>query len=615
MNQTVVLSLSEKISSAFQHHQAENFDAAASLYRSVLNDDRENLDALHLLGVIKHQHGANEEAVELLRRAAALVDRRAEVRSEHAIIFNSLGNALRAAGRHAEAKTAYSRGLAFDPGSAELHANLGSAQCDDGDFTAAIASYRLALMLAPSHAGALLNLACLLIEQGAGHEAVPLCHRLVAIAPADPDPLFLLGQALGQTGDNGEALLALQQCLKRDPQHGGAIHATGVTLARMGMTAVAVRFLEHAAVLRPDDAAVYAELGNALQALGDTERALACFRRHGELCPLTTWRAARGVADFSVLAMTSPGVANTPPDFLFAGAAHDTHFFSLLPGVEPDRALLRRHGDIAVNLISDADQARDILAIAAAVSDHLGKAVLNHPRIILRTGRESVAARLAGIANCRVPKTVAIEAALLTGEGAAEALARHDIAFPLLLRVPGNHGGEAFEKIGTSEEARAFTVEHAAESYYATRYVDYRSPDGHFRKYRFFLTDQDVLPYHLAIGDHWKVHHYTTNMDQHVWMQDEEKLFLDAPQRTFSPEHYAAMAEIRRRIGLDFFGIDCSLDREGNLLIFEVNASVLIHNDNADFPYKTPACLRIRDAFQAMLKRAAQRAVSHTFAA
>jgi glutathione synthase/RimK-type ligase-like ATP-grasp enzyme len=64
------------------------------------------------------------------------------------------------------------------------------------------------------------------------------------------------------------------------------------------------------------------------------------------------------------------------------------------------------------------------------------------------------------------------------------------------------------------------------------------------------------------------------------------------------------MSKIRAAVGLDFFGIDCALDRDGNLLVFEVNASVLIHNDNADFAYKGPACIRIKRAFEAMLSRA-----------
>ena len=58
-------------------------------------------------------------------------------------------------------------------------------------------------------------------------------------------------------------------------------------------------------------------------------------------------------------------------------------------------------------------------------------------------------------------------------------------------------------------------------------------------------------------------------------------------------------------IGLDYFGVDCGLNREGNMVIFEVNASMLVHDDNADFPYKSPHSHRIKDAVRLMLAQAA----------
>ena len=139
----------------------------------------------------------------------------------------------------------------------------------------------------------------------------------------------------------------------------------------------------------------------------------------------------------------------------------------------------------------------------------------------------------------------------------------------------------------------------------ASTYVDYQSADGYFRKYRFIFTNGEILPYHLAIADQWKVHHFRTDMGRHAWMQDEEKVFLDTPDRVFSQANYAALGRIATAIDLEFFGIDCARDRDGNLVMFEVNASMLIHDDNAAFPYKTPACARIKQAFVAALGKAA----------
>ena len=40
-------------------------------------------------------------------------------------------------------------------------------------------------------------------------------------------------------------------------------------------------------------------------------------------------------------------------------------------------------------------------------------------------------------------------------------------------------------------------------------------------------------------------------------------------------------------------------------MVFEVNASMLVHDDNAEFPYKDPFVRLIKNAFDAMLRNRA----------
>jgi hypothetical protein len=88
-------------------------------------------------------------------------------------------------------------------------------------------------------------------------------------------------------------------------------------------------------------------------------------------------------------------------------------------------------------------------------------------------------------------------------------------------------------------------------------------------------------------------------------MQQEEEAFLNHPAGVFSPGNYEALQAIQQCIGLEYFGIDCGLDRFGNIVVFEVNASMLVHAQNDEFPYKTPAVQRIKLAFDAMLRKLA----------
>jgi hypothetical protein len=94
-------------------------------------------------------------------------------------------------------------------------------------------------------------------------------------------------------------------------------------------------------------------------------------------------------------------------------------------------------------------------------------------------------------------------------------------------------------------------------------------------------------------------------MVNQAWMQAEEEGFLQDPCRVFNSGHYQALRAIQQRIGLEYFGIDCGLDRSGNLVVFEVNASMLVHERNEDFPYKGPFVVRIKQAFDAMLQKLA----------
>ena len=173
----------------------------------------------------------------------------------------------------------------------------------------------------------------------------------------------------------------------------------------------------------------------------------------------------------------------------------------------------------------------------------------------------------------------------------------------MLARPAGTHGGGDFEKFASLSDLAGFVGSRPDSDHYVIEYVDYASPDGHFRKYRLMFVGDEILPYHLAIGNQWKVHHLSTDMVNQPWMQREEAAFLAQPGTVFTAENYQALRTIRERIGLDYFGIDCALDAGHDIIVFEVNASMLVHDDNEEFPYKEPAVRAIKRAFNAMLQR------------
>jgi glutathione synthase/RimK-type ligase-like ATP-grasp enzyme len=302
-----------------------------------------------------------------------------------------------------------------------------------------------------------------------------------------------------------------------------------------------------------------------------------------------------------VLALYAPFAGNTPTEYLFKDPAYDTDTLALFAAREYDVEPMGRDVQVVVNLISDADQAKSLLPQAADLVDRLGKPTINHPGKIQRTTRDAVAELLAGIPGSGIPKALRHQAGADCSAAALQAAL--PFPFPVLARPVGTHGGDDFEKMEAADALAAFLSQHPEIDHYLIEYIDYRSADGFFRKYRFIFVDDQILPYHLAISNDWKVHHVSTDMVNQQWMQQEEEAFLNDPAIVFNPGHYEVLRAIRQRIGLEYFGIDCGLDRSGNLVVFEVNASMLVHERNDDFPYKAPFVIRIKTAFDAMLRK------------
>ena len=66
------LTIQQAIDLAVQHHTAGRFFEAESIYQQILQTDPNQPVALNLLGVIAHQVGKNDIAVDLITKALSL---------------------------------------------------------------------------------------------------------------------------------------------------------------------------------------------------------------------------------------------------------------------------------------------------------------------------------------------------------------------------------------------------------------------------------------------------------------------------------------------------------------------------------------------------------------
>lgn len=504
------------------------------------------------------------------------------------------GLALQALERHGEAVSSYDRALALRPDDPDTLYNRGVALETLGDPEAALASYEQALARRPDYAAALSRQGALLEGSGRLKEADAALDRLLAAAPADPDALCAKGNLFQRIGRFGEAAALYDRALAARPDFFAAHANRAAALKKAARCEEALAAAGTALALAPGDADMLILKGNVLGDLGRHEEADRAYRDAAALRPVKIYPAAKAAPDFRALLLFSPSCSNTPYEDLIGNAPYEAGVLMLLPGMQYDMAALESRADILVNLVSDADRGDAVLREAEEFLSRFRRPVVNPPQFVRGTDRLSIARRLADVPHIIVPRM-----ARCSGGGVGSAGA--DLGYPLVARTVGTHGGDAMELCDGSDALRDFTARHEGSDFYLSEFVDYRSADGFFRKYRFMFVGREILPYHLAIGESWKVHHATTGMAGCAWMQAEEEAFLREPRAVFGPEAFEALRAISERIGLDYFGIDCALAADGRVIVFETNPSMLVHLHNAEFPYKDPYVLRIKDAFARML--------------
>jgi tetratricopeptide (TPR) repeat protein len=521
------------------------------------------------------------------------------------------GQQLYREGRIAEAIAMFQHGLAEAEKAgnesaetmSDLYAKLGNVAAASGNFQLASVNYEAALKIAPHLTNCWCSFGDLHLRCGQHQAAIELYLQALRLNPRHWAARANMVQALMAAKQYLVAKAILNELKGERPQDARIHHLLGKVLFELNEIEPAIASFQEAVALNPQDAESINWIGALRQTTGDDAAAQAAYAEAARIEPLIRRPAAKQPAEFRVLALYAPFGGNTPTEYLFQDAFFDADTLSLFAGRDYDTATLGQNIQLVINLVSDADQAMEVLPLAADLVDRFGLPTVNHPRKVQQTTRDAVAGLLAGIPRCLVPQALRLKAAADISEAALRASLPFTSA--CLARPVGTHGGDDFEKVEDVAALSAFLSQRRDHDHYLIEYIDYLSYDDYFRKYRFIFIDDQILPYHLCIGRDWKLHHINTDMAHHAWMQQEEAAFLNDPAAAFGPAQMQALQTIRARMGLGYCGIDCGLDRAGNVVVFEVNASMLVHARNEGFFYKTPAVERIKSAYDAMLRRLA----------
>jgi len=272
----------DALTQANRCHQAGDLRQAELLYRRVLEREPRHAEALHQLGVIAHQTGNHQQALDFMVESVRL--------QPHNPGFHSnLGAVLAALGRFDEALACAQQVVRLLPGSSEAHVRLGHMLEARGEVARAVESYREAVRLEPASAAAHYSLGNGLLRLGDPASAVHCYVQAVQLQPRHAEAHSNLGVALFDLGRMRESASSYHRALRARPEYPEALNNLGNALKELGHLDEAIAKYEDALRLRPEFADAHANLANALTLRGQLPEALESYRRALALRPGLAW--------------------------------------------------------------------------------------------------------------------------------------------------------------------------------------------------------------------------------------------------------------------------------------------------------------------------------------
>lgn len=473
-----------------------------------------------------------------------------------------------------------------------------------------------------------------LLRLAAGYESLAAGRAAAALAAADGvlaenptqvDALVLRGAALKAAGRFAEAIAALRTALAHDPRRAAALVSLANAHAELDDLAAAEACLRQALALSPRLKAAHASLVLVCARRGRDDLTLAACQdalavdpnsvnAHQHLADLLDRQGqprqarrhrdaayrrqnlfiepAQRPAPVALVPLTAED-GNIPLKYLLSRDRY-TLVKWLIEYAAPDQAGRLPAHDVVFNAIGEPELPPATHEVVERFARVATAPWLNRPGRVARTARAALPSLLAGVPDTVVPP-------------ARRWLAGHappPLGWPVILRPVGSHGGAGLVRVADPAGFAAATRALAAAD--VTEYAGFASPDGLFRKYRMIFIDRRPLPYHLAIGDDWLVHYVTANMLGNAARRAEEARFLADPAAAIGARAMAALGAIGAALDLDYAGIDFSVLPDSRVLVFEANATMVVHPESPDsvLAYKNPAVQAILAAFDAMVARA-----------
>lgn len=270
--------IDDLMNEARTHHQTGRLREAREIYERVLQREPDYPEALHFLGVIAHQSGNDDVALEMMRKAIAKDDSKG-------VFFLNLGAVLEARGHLDQAIENYRHSVELDPGQAMGYSDLGNALLKRGNFAEAATKLTASLGIVPNNPEVINSLGVVMEKVGQFEKAAVCYRKAIALKPDYFEAYTNLSTPLDRLGKRDEAIECLQYALRLSPRFYAAHCNLGNIQRAAGHIEAALASCKTAVELQPDSVESNLNLGNAYREGGSLSKAIEYYRRVVELDP------------------------------------------------------------------------------------------------------------------------------------------------------------------------------------------------------------------------------------------------------------------------------------------------------------------------------------------
>jgi hypothetical protein len=285
---------------------------------------------------------------------------------------------------------------------------------------------------------------------------------------------------------------------------------------------------------------------------------------------------AKGRIDREAEVTFAEGLTRKPPYYFFSWIIHDLELACRDKGWDVDILSVGKPmpqrlpiPDVLVNLITEPLVCRRALDRLETIVRTRDVTVLNEVEAIRRSARTALhgVIRDGNAARVHVPLTTRFT-------GRPEGLVSHIEAaghrWPVLLRPVGMHSSKGLTRFDSVAGLRALAS--IPSDILVSDFVDFRSGDGLYRKYRMIWANGMIFRRHVIACLDWNV----TGKSRVDMVERPETIAAEKEFLASGGILDERVAELFRIVGLDFGVIDFAVSDTGEITVFELNGTFQI---------------------------------------